>query len=153
MSKRTDALREELLALRSVQGLVNPVTVVRWARSNPGSHLHGALCWDDAIAAERYRLWQVRELISVHIVDVSGGPQFVSLSIDRQVGGYRTVAEVMGRTELRDVMMADALAELERVQARYQKLTELAAVWAEAGKVRERRPRRAAKAKEVVAAA
>ena len=139
MSPRTDALRTELMALRNTKGLVNPAAVVAWARVNPQSHLHAALLWDDAAAAEQFRAWQVRKLIGMYIVDDAGEPAFVSLSIDRREGGYRPVSDVMGVAELREVMVADALAELAKVQARYERLTELSAVWVEAGRLRERR--------------
>jgi len=142
MSERLDTIAAELLALRTNQGVINPPEVVRWARVNPESRLHAALTWDDEVAAERYRIWQVRSLISVHIVDADGGRKFVSLSIDRSgghSGGYRPLAEVMSDETLRDVMLKDALAELERVQKRFEKLKELAGVWEELHKVKRRR--------------
>jgi hypothetical protein len=142
MSERLDTIAAELLALRTEQGVINPSEVVRWARANADSRLHGALNWDDEVAAERYRIWQVRSLISVHIVDVDGGRKFVSLSIDRaggHSGGYRPISEVMDDETLRDVMLKDAMAELERVQKRFEKLKELSAVWEELHKVKRRR--------------
>jgi hypothetical protein len=66
----------------------------------------------------------------------------VSLSIDRGHdgnNGYRGLDDVIAREDLRSIMMQDALAELERVQARYAKLTELQEVWEAADKVRTRK--------------
>lgn len=142
MSERIDTIADELLALKTDQGVINPSEVVQWARANPGSRLHGALQWDDETAAGRYRIWQVRALISVHIVDVDGGRKFVSLSIDRSgghSGGYRPINEVMDDEALREVLLKDALEELERVQKRFAKLKELTAVWEEMHKVKRRR--------------
>lgn len=142
MSERLDTITAELLALRTDQGVINPSEVVQWARVNTDSRLHGALTWDDETAAERYRIWQVRSLISVHIVDVDGGRKFVSLSIDRtggHSGGYRPIGEVMDDETLREVLLADAMAELERVQKRFTRLTELKAVWEEVNKAKRRR--------------
>ena len=142
MSERLDTIGAELLALRTEQGVINPSEAVQWARVNPESRLHGALTWDDEAAAERFRIWQVRSLISLHIVDADGGRKFVSLSIDRSgghSGGYRPISEVMGDEALRDVMLKDAMAELERVQKRFEKLKELAGVWDEIHKVKRRR--------------
>lgn len=142
MSKRLDTITDELLALKTNQGVINPSEVVQWARHNPGSRLHSALTWDNEAAAERYRIWQVRTLISVHIVDVEGGRKFVSLSVDRtggHSGGYRPLSEVMEDETLRDVLLKDAFTELERVQKRFAKLKELAGVWEEIHKVRRRR--------------
>lgn len=147
MSDRTDGISAELLKLKNADGIINPTEVVKWAKRNTKSHLHANLEWDDAVAGDRYRVWQVRALISVHIVDADGGRRFVSLSIDRKhdgSNGYRPLDEVIARQDLREVMLADALADLERIQARYTKLTELAPVWEGAARVRERRSRKAA---------
>jgi hypothetical protein len=152
MSHRIDTIAAELLALRTEQGVINPSEVVQWARDNADSRLHGALTWDDEAAAERYRIWQVRALISVHIIDTDGGRKFVSLSIDREgTGGYRPIAEVMDDETFRDILLKDALAELERVRKRFEKLTELANVWEEIHKVKRRRSVR--KAEDTSAAA
>jgi hypothetical protein len=145
MSERTDTIADELLALRSDDGRINPAEAVVWAKRHTKSRLHGALEWDDAVAGERYRIWQVRALISTYVLDVATGDRkFVSVSIDRQSGGYRSLAEVIATPDLREVMVADALAELERVQKRYERVTELQTVWAEADKVRSRRKTKAA---------
>ena len=43
----------------------------------------------------------------------------MSLSIDRKhdgSNGYRPLADVVARPDLREIMLADALAELDRVQ-------------------------------------
>ena len=139
MSDRTDSISAELMKLRDEDGKINPAAVVKWARRNTKSRLHAALTWDDAVAAERHRIWEVRALIAVHITDADGGRRFVSLSIDRQEGGYRAVSQVLEKPDLRQVMLDDALADLERVQARYKHLTELSEVWVATHKVAVRR--------------
>jgi len=130
MSERTNNIGDELLALKDSAGKINPTDAVKWAREHTKSHLHAELEWDDSVAGERYRVWQVRSLISVHIVDANGGRQFVSLSIDRRDGGYRPVADVMANTSLRAIMLSDALADLDRIRNKYQNLQELEKVWA-----------------------
>lgn len=143
MSVRLDSLADELLALKNADGVINPTDVVRWARRNRRSHLHAHLTWDDEVAGERYRVWQIRELIGIHILDAEGSRRLVSLSIDRAAGGYRPVADVIERPDLRDIMLSDALAELERVQRRYAQLTELQRVWEAAEGVKAGRKQRA----------
>jgi hypothetical protein len=144
-SRRVKNIAAELLALRTAEGVISAPDAVRWARDNPQSALHGALTWDDAEAGQRYRIWQVRSLIAVHVVDANGGRAFVSLSVDRGAGGYRPLPEVLSRVDLRAVMLADALEDLERVQRKYERLAELTEVWAAKDKVaRRRKPRDAA---------
>lgn len=147
MSERTNAIADELLALKSESGVVNPAAAVEWARKNKKSTLHANLEWDNSIAGERWRVSQVRQLIAIHIVDAEGGRRFVSLSIDRKhdgSNGYRSLDDIVARPDLREIMLKDALAELERVQERYKKLTELQPVWEQAAVVRERRRPKAA---------
>jgi hypothetical protein len=147
MSDRTDGIGRELLKLKNDNGVINPTEVVKWARRNTRSHIHAALEWNDEIAGERYRIWQIRALISVHIVDAEGGRRFVSLSIDRKhdgSNGYRELDDVVTSPNLREIMLADALADLGRVQERYTKLTELQPVWEQAAAVRAKRTRKAA---------
>jgi len=147
MSDRTDSIGTELTKLKNEAGVINPAKVVEWARTHKKSALHANLEWDDEIAGERYRVWQVRTLISVHIVDAEGARRFVSLSIDRKhdgSNGYRSLEDVVARPDLREVMLRDALADLERIQERYKKLTELEPVWQRAAEVRERRRPKAA---------
>ena len=139
MSDRTDSISSELMALKDDDGKINPSKVVKWARRNTRSQLHAALTWDDAVAGEKYRIWEVRSLIAVHIVDNDGGRRFVSLSIDRHEGGYRPIGEVLERVDLREVMLADALADLKRVEQRYKNLSELSEVWQATHRVDRRR--------------
>jgi hypothetical protein len=148
MSDRTDGIATELLKLKNGNGVINPAKAVEWAAKNTKSHLHAALEWDNTVAGERWRISQVRQLIAVHIVDAEGGRRFVSLSVDRKhdgSNGYRELGDVIGRSDLREIMLKDALAELERVQDRYKKLSELQPVWDAAEQARaRRRPAKAA---------
>ena len=147
MSEHMESISRELEALRNKQGKFVPSECVEWARSPPQSALAGHLIWDNELAGERYRVWQVRELLAVHIVDPDGERRFVSLSIDRNNGGgYRSLADVMKRPDLKAIMLQDALADLQQLQRRYERLTaELADVWKATDKVRQRhQPKEAA---------
>lgn len=130
----SEAIKLELLAIKSMaeDGLLRAPAVVEWARGNPDSALHGALEWDDQKAAEEHRYNQVRQLIRLHVVTSDGTPQLVSLSFDRaKNGGYRDIDDVLKSRDMSAVMLADALAELERVQSKYEHVKELTAVWEE----------------------
>lgn len=146
MSDHMDNIAAELEALRNKDGKIYPPDCVAWARKNPKSALHAHLVWDDEIAGERYRVWQIRELLVVHIIDPTGGRRFVSLSIDRSNGGgYRSASDVMKRPDLRAIMLQDALADLEQLQRRYERLRqELSEIWVAADKVRRKHKPKAA---------
>lgn len=152
MSEHTDRLRDELLALRGNDGLIDPAHCVSWAGENPKSDLHAALCWDDAVAAQRYRIWQVRTLIAIKIVDAEGVREFVSLSTDRtRGGGYREAADVLHNDDLMEILLSDGLDELERLRRRFGMVPKLAPVWTALERTIEREklrpaPKRAQKA-------
>lgn len=133
-------IRAELLALKDKNGLIVPERAIAWAKKNRNSKLHGALEWDDSKAGHAYRLWQIRHLVSIHVVTVEGRREVVSLSIDRPSpgGGYRALGDVLPRPDLREVLLSDALADLDRVQLKYEDLRELSKVWAEKDKVKHK---------------
>lgn len=133
-------IKDELLALKK-DGVLLAHDVVTWAQANPHSLLHKSLEWDDAKAGYEYRLEQVRRLVRIHVVTESGERQLLSLSVDRTNqagGGYREMQAVLADKTLRDVLLTDALRELDRIQKKYEHLKELSRVWAEKDRVRRR---------------
>lgn len=152
------SIREELLAVQaaSADGLLHCAEVVEWAKANPTSSLHAAIQWNNATAADAYRLWQVRQLIQLHVVSEDFKETMVSLSIDRKAGGgYRSVSDVVARPDLREIMLQDALNELERLRHRYGRVKALATVWREVddAQVKTGRRRRVEVVAEQMAAA
>jgi hypothetical protein len=140
-------VRDELLAIqaKSADGMLHGRTVVAWARTNKRSALHQEFEWDDARAGHQYRLWQARRLIALEIVADDSTAQVVSLRFDRsRGGGYRAISDVLSSRELSERMLADALADLERVKERYRFVKELCSVWEELDRVKESRKRKAA---------
>jgi hypothetical protein len=132
---KTDQIAQEIESLRRPDGLILAEEIVEWAREHPESALHSQFEWDDSEAAKNYRLWQARRVIAVYVMADDGGRKLVSLTIDRKSGGYRDVKDVIADDELRKVLIRDALDELRRVRAKYERLKELAAVFAEVEKV------------------
>ena len=125
------ALIAELAALYKKYGGIVPARVVSWAKAHPGSELHSRFCWDDTQAAERYRLWQARELITEVEVEYSDGTTrqiYVSPMSSRGRGGYSALVDVMSNARSRAAFLSEALVEYERVGARYRDLMELARV-------------------------
>lgn len=133
------SITSELVAIQeaSEDGILYPREALDWARKHPKSDLHAALEWDDQKAADEHRLWQIRRLIKIYVVADDGEPAVVSLSIDRvESGGYRRVDDVVRSRKLSQIMLSDALAELERVRSRYERVKELTGVWETVDKVR-----------------
>lgn len=112
------------------QGLLMPEDVVQAARRE-SSPLHSQFEWDDGEAAERYRIWQARRLISVSVERIFSGTKqiqtkvFVSLSTDRKTGGYRTFVDVVADDDQRSRMIQDSLDAMVHFQEKYKWLSEL----------------------------
>jgi hypothetical protein len=135
------SIKDELLRLQQEHGGILQAEIgVAWARDNPTSELHGALEWNDGKAGHQHRLTQMRQLIRVHVRTEEDVRQLISLTIDRTQpgGGYRHIDDVLPVPELRAILLADAFAELERIRIKYQHLVELANVWLELDRARER---------------
>ena len=126
------SIKDELLSLRDDQDMIYPHVVVDWARQHEDSSLYRSIEWNNSIAADNYRVWQVRQLLKVHVVNDDKTPRVLSLSIDRvSGGGYRTVESILSRRDLTNIMVLDAIAELERVKKRYNSIKKLSKVWDE----------------------
>lgn len=142
-SKASRIARELRRIAKENGGLLLPETVVREARTK-SSPLHSRFEWDDGEAADRYRIWQARQLIRVVVEQIAGvaAPTevFVSLSPDRHRGnGYRVVTDIMSDENMRGVMLQDALDELEVFKLKYRRLRELAVVFSAIRKVKRRK--------------
>lgn len=135
----TTSVEEELETIAKENGgTVRPIDVLNYAR-DPDTALHDRFTWDDGEAAERYRLWQAREILHVfvRIEAPEDGEErnvrlFVSLPSDRKGDkGYRQLSKVLKNKRLRQELVAMALDELRafRNNQRYRELDELQPVW------------------------
>jgi hypothetical protein len=112
-------------------GELTPRAVVENAR-NPRSVLHKHFEWDDAKAAEAYRIDQARAVIRcIHAEDddASEGhaPAFVSIS-DKGGTSYRTLDAVKNSADLQARVLAQAERDLEAFQKRYTAMEEVCAI-------------------------
>lgn len=134
-------LKAELNAIYKQHGGLNPVVVVDWARTHARSVLHGRFEWDDTKAAHEHRLWQAREIITEVSVEYPDGKErqaYVSLQAMRGGRGYLSMVDVLSDRGLRKQLLAQALAEYERVGEKYRDLEALAGVRAAVRRVRAR---------------
>jgi hypothetical protein len=130
----TSAARAELAEIAERDGVVHPRRVVDRATAED-SALHAYFEWDDSKAGAEYRVWQARQVLRVAVVVMPSlnvetpVRAFVSLTPDRYGGGgYRTIAAISESSELTDRMLFDALQDMRRFRARYQRVQKLAAV-------------------------
>lgn len=127
----------ELLDLYERKGGLTAEDVVEFAR-NENTALHKHFTWDDAQAAQLWRLQQARRIINVSIQfsgDDSAPKTFrplVGLIKDNTIpgGGYRSSLEVYNAGEQqRRLLVKQAISEAQRWRMRYGNLPELAPVY------------------------
>lgn len=150
-TKRNARVRAELNRIAAKSGgILQPAAVVDAARPK-SSPLHDRFDWNDSEAAAKYRIWQARQLISITLTVIdsqdANAPaekMWVSLTSDRKAdGGYRPLVRVLSDADMREQLLADALADLEVFRLKYGRLAELAKVFAAARKVEAKARKRA----------
>ena len=106
-------------------------------KSRPeGALLHDTFEWDDTEAAERYRLGQARYFISnVVTVELKGKTieptrAFVSVTetAHAEVGLYKPIHIALSDSPSRQIVLGNAIREMESFKEKYQNLAELANV-------------------------
>lgn len=127
-------------------GELRPRAVVDAAKK-PDHPLHPHFEWDNKKAAERYRLGQARGLIrAIRRVDDDEVPRRAFISIHDKGGtSYRSLGDVLASHDLQLRVWTKAEADLRAFESRYQDLTEICDLVAEA---RERLSERIAKQRE-----
>ncbi len=134
-----NGVTEELRAIaNSNGGILLPEKVVEFA-SNPETALHSRFTWDDTEAARQYRLFQARQVIRLNVIVIDGSKEpvraYVSLSGDRDRGGYRRMVDVLSSDDLSGRMLADAIAELKAMKRKYEHLKALVPIWQALGNI------------------
>jgi hypothetical protein len=128
---KSDVKRElSALADKAEAGLLQPESIVEYAKKNPKSALHGEFEWDNARAATEYRLQQARELLRVYVTVVPQTLQtvrgFLSVPTDRaNGGGYRRTEDILKNDALRRQMVIDTLKKVEQLKSAVSYLPEL----------------------------
>jgi hypothetical protein len=124
---------EKLMELRKEHGRLSADIVLDDARPD-GSVLHRFFEWDDATAAEQFRLEQARHVISCVIVhrtedhgDVTPVRAFVKIR-DEQVDSYEPIHSVLSDSALRSKVLRQCKAEIGTMREKLKAFEEFADV-------------------------
>lgn len=109
---------------------ITPQEVLEKARDE-NSELHKCFEWDNAVAAEKYRLQQARAII-INLVYVPKGKEehtvrCFQVTTERSV--YQPTKRFLVQEDQYQQLLARAKAELESFRRRYAEITELEAVF------------------------
>lgn len=125
----------ELTRIENSYGRVTPERVLDESR-DASAVLHPCFEWDDAKAAEGYRLNQARQLIGNIVITIETPdpkpPQYVRQFVNvaekpRQAGEYVSINVAMSNPDLRAIVLRNAKNELRMFRRKYETYTELAA--------------------------
>lgn len=126
-----ESKRQMLMKLLNKKGHLSPSEFVEIATPK-SSPYHDMFEWDDKKAGHAHRLQQARQiLMSIKYMPLPASKPIratISLSTER---GYRSTAQVLSDSELRKVMVQDALAELISFKMKYKALHEFAKIFEE----------------------
>lgn len=146
-SERRQLIRSELLALANERGgQLSPRAVLDAAREE-SSPLHEFFEWDDAKAAEGFRLVQASALIrevKLEVITETKDPTRVSLTVRRAFysmpslrgsaeGSYVPAQSITDPAEL----VREVIAQMDGLRKKHAALTQLSGVWREVDKARE----------------
>lgn len=120
-------------------GHITPEIVLDESRAED-SALHSCFEWNDEVAAEKYRIQQATHLIvnltvfSEHTEQKAPVRAFVNVSTERK-GSFISVSSAMQATKTREVVLKNALRELESFKAKYKNLVEFSELFAAIEKI------------------
>lgn len=130
------ALGEEISEVRDNSGKIDVHELVKRARRK-SSPLHDYLTWDDTEAAARWRVHEMRQMVSV-LVEVDEAtsveyPVAVSLSSDP---GYQSTRTVLDDKLRRSMLVDQAWREFKYWRSKYKHLRELAEIFEAADRIK-----------------
>lgn len=138
---------EVMKSIEERDGSITPQAFLEASRPED-SPTHGAFEWDDSVAAEKFRLTQSRHMINnITVKIISDGDDnpkekhvaFVNVTDGRhKPAEYKSVNIALSESDSRDIVLRNAMAELEAFQKKYETLTELAEVFSAIEKVKKR---------------
>ena len=118
---------------------LTPKTVLDASRA-AGTPLHEEFEWDDAAAAEQYRLHQAGHLIRCicTVTETDDGKKSPVRAFFKTTGtdGYEAISVILKNENKLNSLLARALQELESFERKYQQLAELSPVFEAAKAVR-----------------
>ena len=117
--------------IASIGESATPAQIVDKARDS-GTELHKCFEWDDAIAAEKHRLYQARQVVCHLIIreTVREDKPPVRFFFKAEGGsGYQPTQIIVRNQDKYQALLASAMRDLEALRVKYHSLTELESVF------------------------
>ena len=111
---------------------VSPVQIVEYAK-NPNAELHRCFTWDDAEAANKYRIYEARQVVCNLIVRKENGekqePTHIRLFHKTESGHYKPIQVIIQNEDEYASLLRQCKEALESIKRKYSSLSEYQEIW------------------------
>jgi hypothetical protein len=118
--------------LESIGEEVRPQQMVDYAKSHKSSELYKCFTWSDSIAADKYRLYEARQIQRNLIIrklptpeNQEQQPKTIRLMMRTETtGGYKSIINIMRNDDEREKLLVMAKNELYAFERKYSTLAD-----------------------------
>ena len=135
----TGDAKKVYLEIESIGENVKPQEMVDYAKSNPMSELHKCFTWDNDKAADKYRLYEARQIACNLVVnwEKADTPDVIAKEVrilhraSTDINeGYKPLPVIIKNDNLYSGLLDEAVAKLNEFKRKYAILTELKPIFA-----------------------
>lgn len=118
--------------LESIGEEVKPQQMVDYAKAHKNSELHKCFTWDNTVAADKYRLYEARQIQRNLIIrklptpeNQEQQPKTIRLMMRTETtGGYKSIINIMRNDDEREKLLVMAKNELYAFERKYSTLAD-----------------------------
>ena len=112
---------------------VKPEQLVNFARDNEESELHKCFTWDDSVAAEKYRIYEARQVFCNLKIEIrepeKQEPKQLRISYKTDGAGYKPTTIILQNPDEYDKLLERVRKELRTFSNKYSYLKEFSPIW------------------------
>lgn len=118
--------------IESIGSDVKPQQIVDYAK-NPDTELHKCFTWDNDVAAEKWRLYEARQVVcNLVIVETNSDDEDIQIRAFHKVDndeGYKSFRIILKNKDEYEKLLERCLSDLRALKNKYQNLSEYQEIW------------------------
>ena len=118
--------------IESIGDDVKPWQIVDYAK-NPEAELHKCFTWDNDVAAEKWRLYEARQVVcNLVIVETNSDDEDIQIRAFHKVNndeGYKSFRIILKNKDEYEKLLERCLSDLRALKNKYQNLSEYQEIW------------------------
>ena len=118
--------------IESIGDDVKPRQIVDYAK-NPETELHKCFTWDNDVAAEKWRLYEARQVVcNLVIVETNSDDEDIQIRAFHKVDndeGYKSFRIILKNKDEYEKLLERCLSDLRALKNKYQNLSEYQEIW------------------------